>query len=76
MPKTPVHRQAKKYHFDSRLCNVRYIDGNRGIGDQRGGATWGSCPPLEFENDDVICCSRGKYPKIFALAFGARIKYP
>ena len=41
-----------------------------------GGATWVSLPPLEFENDDVICCSHGKYPKIFARAFGARIKYP
>ena len=39
-----------------------------------GGATWGSCPaPLEFENDDVICCFRAKYPKIFARALGARI---
>ena len=32
--------------------------------------------PLEFENDDVICCFRAKYPKMFARAFGARIKYP
>ena len=32
-------------------------------------------PPLEFENDDVICCFRGNYPKIFARTFGTRIKY-
>ena len=25
----------------------------QGRGDRRGGATWGSCHPLEFENDDV-----------------------
>ena len=30
------------------------------------GETWGSCLPLEFENDDVICSFRAKYPKIFA----------
>ena len=33
-------------------------------------------PPLEFENDDVICCVRAKYPKGFARAFGTRIKHP
>ena len=26
-----------------------------------------------FENDDVICCIRAKYPKFFPRAFGARI---
>ena len=45
------------------------------IGARRGGETWGSAP-LEFENDDVICCFRAKYPKIFARAFGARNIYP
>ena len=29
----------------------------------------------EFENDDVICSSPVKYPKFFARAFNARIKY-
>ena len=24
------------------------------MGDRMGGATWGSCHPLEFENDDVV----------------------
>ena len=32
--------------------------------------------PLDLENDDVICCFRAKYPKIFARAFDARTKYP
>ena len=41
-----------------------------------GGQPGAVAPLLEFENDDVICCSHGKYPKIFARAFGARIKYP
>ena len=40
-----------------------------------GGATLGSSP-LEFENDDVICCFRAKYPKIFARAVDARIDHP
>ena len=31
-----------------------------------GGQPGAVAPPLEFENDDVICCSRGKYLKIFA----------
>ena len=31
-------------------------------------------PRITFENDDVICCSRVKYRKFFARAFGARIK--
>ena len=32
-----------------------------------GGQPGGSCtPPLEFGNDDVICCFREKFPKIFA----------
>ena len=37
------------------------------------GAIWGSSF-LEFKNYDVICCFRAKYPKLFACAFGARIK--
>ena len=36
----------------------------------------GAVVPLEFENDDVICCFHAKYPKIFDRAFGARIKFP
>ena len=39
------------------------------------GAIWGSPPPLEFENNDVICCFRANNHQIFAHAFGARIKY-
>ena len=35
----------------------------------------GAVAPLELENDDVICCVREKYPKSFARAFSARIKY-
>ena len=35
----------------------------------------GRMPPLEFENDDVICCSPVKYPKFFARDFGARMKH-
>ena len=33
----------------------------------------GRMPPLEFENDDVICCSPVKCPKFFARAFGYNI---
>ena len=29
-----------------------------------GGQPGAVASPLEFENDDVICCSHGKYPKI------------
>ena len=32
--------------------------------------------PLEFENDDVICCLQGKFPKICARASIARINCP
>ena len=42
-------------------------------GRQQGGGEFP--PPLEFENDDVICCSHAKYPKFFARALGARIKH-
>ena len=44
------------------------------IGARRGGGQPGAVapPPLEFENDDVICCFRAKYRTIFARAFGAR----
>ena len=32
-----------------------------------GGGNLGQLPPpLEFENDDVICCSRGNYPKMLS----------
>ena len=34
----------------------------------------GANAPLEFENDDVICCSPVRNPKFFARALGARIK--
>ena len=34
----------------------------------------GANDPLEFENDDVSC-SPVKYSKLFARAYGARIKY-
>ena len=37
------------------------------IGARRGVQPGAVAPPLEFENDDVICCSRGKYPKIFII---------
>ena len=38
------------------------------IGARRGGQPGAVAPPLELENDDVICSSLGKYPKIFARA--------
>ena len=49
-----------------------------GMGARRGTkGGWGTCPPpMEFETDDVICCSPVKYPNIFARAFGARNKNP
>ena len=39
------------------------------------GRQHGGMPPLEFENDDVICCSPVKYPKVFVRAFGARMRH-
>ena len=36
-----------------------------------GGQPGAVAPTLEFENYDVICCFRAKYPKIFVRAFGA-----
>ena len=35
----------------------------------------GAVTLLGFENDYVMCCFRAKYPKIFADAFGAHMKY-
>ena len=40
-----------------------------------GGCRGCECSPLEFENDDAICCSPVKYLKFFARAFGARNNY-
>ena len=35
----------------------------------------GNCHNMEFENDDVTCCSPVKCLNIFACAFGARNNY-
>ena len=50
------------------------------MGVSRGGQEGGECLVLDFENDDVTCCSPVKYPKFFAdvfgkNVFGARFKY-
>ena len=38
---------------------ITYVNDSMGAthGRQQGGARGGECPLLEFENDDVICCS-------------------
>ena len=59
---------AHKLHDREKCTLHRRLEGGGNLGQLP--------PPLEFENDDVIRCSRGKYPKIFARALGARIKYP
>ena len=46
------------------------------MGAHRGGKGGHLSPSLEFEKNDVMCCCPTKYPKFFARAYGARLKYP
>ena len=55
---------------------VRWLSTVSYMGVSRGGGVQGlRMHPLEFENDEVICCSPTKYPNYFARAPDAHNYY-